>query len=112
MPPETSAKSCYSATLNPDEDDEMLLTGYRRSSARTALTWMCFLLTAGLLRLFMHWWKHWLLLSTHVKCPLDVAEKLLITEQYEGKHTVYYVKDVITLNAETLRYGFLSYELE
>lgn len=80
----------------------MLLSGYRRSVARTALCWLGVVLTVGLLRLFMHWWKHWLLLATHTPCSLDVAEKLLITERYEGKHTVYYVKEVVTLNAETM----------
>lgn len=80
----------------------MLLSGYRRSVGRTVVTWTLFVLSAGLLRLFMHWWKHWLLLATHTPCSLDTAEKLLITERYEGKHTVYYVKDVVTLNADTL----------
>lgn len=99
---ESPTKSFYDATLNLGEDDEMEIAGYRRSNARTALTWMCFVLTLGMLRLIMHWWKHWLLLATHVKCTLEEAEKLLITEQFEGKHTVYYVKDVITLNNDSL----------
>lgn len=99
---ELSDKSCQ-AILNSGEDDEMTLTGYRRSPFRTACTYLCFVLTVGLLRLFMHWWKHWLLLATHTPCALDIAERLLITEQYEGKHSVYYVKDVITLNSETFK---------
>lgn len=80
----------------------MLLSGYRRSAARTACTWIGFILTAGILRLVMHWWKHWLLLATHAPCSLDVAEQLLITERYQGKHSVHYVKKVVTLNGATL----------
>lgn len=107
-PPAESLNKSYQAALNAGDDDEMLLSGYRRSIGRTAACWLCYILTVGLLRLFMHWWKHWLLLATHTPCSLDVAEKLLITERYEGKHTVYYVKDVVTLNAESLA----SMELE
>lgn len=97
-----SINKSYQAALNAGEDDEMLISGYRRSYARTACTYVCFILTCGLLRLFMHWWKHWLLLATHTPCSLDSAEQLLITERYEGKHTEHYVKEVVTLNAETL----------
>ena len=91
------------ATLNPDEDDEMSITGYRRSVFRTAICWICFVLTGGLLRLFMHWWRHWLLLATHTPCPLDEAEMVLVQEHFEGKHTVHYVKRVTTLNAEMMK---------
>lgn len=91
------------ATLNVDEDDEFTITGYERSILRTVFCWLCFVLTAGLLRLFMHWRRHWLLLATHKPCGLDVAEKILIREYFEGKHTVHYVKKVITLNAATFQ---------
>lgn len=51
----------------------------------------------------MHWWKHWFLLATHRCCSLEYAEKVLVSEHFEGKHTVHYVKDVITLNEETMK---------
>lgn len=88
------------ATLNVGEDDEITIIGYERSILKTAVTWLAFILSAGLIRLFMHWRRHWLLLSTHRPCGLSVAEKVLIREHFEGKHTVHYVKDVITMDAE------------
>lgn len=95
--------SSTTGTLNAGEDDELIITGYCRSSLRTIFCWLCFILTFGLLRLIMHWWRHWLLLATHQKCSLEYAEKILITENYENKHIVYYVKDVITLNSDTIK---------
>lgn len=99
---ESQANSSH-AILNPGEDDEMVVVGYQRSTIKTAICWFCFIITGGLLRLFMHWWKHWFLLATHECCPLEYAQKVLVSEHYEGKHTVHYVKDVITLNAETMK---------
>lgn len=81
----------------------MVVVGYQRSSIKTAICWIGFILTGGLLRLLMHWWKHWFLLATHECCPLEYAEKVLVSEHYEGKHSVHYVKDVITLNADTIK---------
>lgn len=80
----------------------MIITGYTRSPSRTALCFLCFILTGGILRLVMHWWNHWLLLATHKPCPLSVAQKVLVTEHYQGKHSVNYVKEIITLNADTI----------
>lgn len=81
----------------------MTVTGYRRSMLLTLICWFCFIITAGLLRLIMHWWQNLLLVATHRKCNLDVAEMVLIKEHFEGKHTVYYVEKVYTLNAEFIR---------
>ena len=81
----------------------MFIIGFKRNLFKTSICYLSFLITAGLLRLIMHWWKHWLLLATHTKCPLDKAEKVLIYETFQGKHTMYYVKDIITIDAETLQ---------
>jgi cation-transporting ATPase 13A3/4/5 len=89
--------------LNENQDDEMQITGYKRSLSRTILCWIFILLTFGLLRLVMHWWRHWLLLFTHMPCPLNTAEKVLVTEYFQGKHNVYYVKNIITLNDDVIR---------
>lgn len=98
-----TASSNDSAILNEDEDDEIIIYGYQRSTTKTFITWLAFILSAGLLRLFMHWRRHWLLLATHSPCGLDIAKKLLIRERFEGKHTLHYVKDVVTLNAENVQ---------
>lgn len=91
------------AVLNVDEDDEITIHGYQRSVIKTILTWIAFILSGGLIRLFMHWRQHWLLLATHSPCGLDIAKKILIRERFEGKHTVHYVKDVITLDSDMFR---------
>ncbi|XP_055922264.1 polyamine-transporting ATPase 13A3 isoform X2 [Eupeodes corollae] len=89
--------------LNPNEDDVMKITGFRRSKSRTYLCWFCICITAGLLRLILHWWRHWFLLATHSKCPLAEAERVLIEEDYQGKHQVYYIKDVVTLSLDSIK---------
>lgn len=91
------------AVLNVGEDDEITITGYERSIIKTTLTWIAFILSAGLIRLFMHWRRHWLLFATHRPCGLNVAKRILIREYFEGKHTIHYVKDVITMDAEWFR---------
>lgn len=85
--------------LNAREDDEMQITGYKRSLLRTVLCWLFICLTGGLLRLLMHWWRHWYLIATHEKCSLEIAEKVLIQEHYQGKHIIYYVKAIQEINA-------------
>lgn len=99
---EKESKSCE-GILNPDEEDAMKITGYRRSKARTYLCWLCICLTAGLLRLVLHWWRHWLLIATHSPCPLAEADRVLIQEDYQGKHKVYYIKDVVTLSLDEIK---------
>lgn len=80
----------------------MQITGYKHSRLRSMLCWFCICFTAGLLRLILHWWRHWYLIATHVKCPLEMADKVLIQEHYEGKHNIYYVKAIQEINASLI----------
>lgn len=96
-------KPCF-GLLNPNEEDEMKITGYRRSRMRTALCWLCICLTGGLLRLILHWWRHWYLMATHEICTLEEADKVLVQEDYKGNHKIYYVKQIQNLDINTLRY--------
>lgn len=82
----------------------MFVYGYRKSTFRSFICYLCIGLTLGLLRLVMHWWSHWLLLATHKPCSLEQAEKVLVKEQFQGKHAIYYVKKVTTLTADSIRY--------
>lgn len=108
IPDATTAKrKLHEAVLNAGQEDEMIVYGYRRSKLKTALCYLFIVLTVGLLRLVMHWWSHWLLLSTHTACSLDEAEKVLVVEKFEGKHTIHYVKSVVNLDAETIKWVFL-----
>lgn len=81
----------------------MKITGYRQCILRTIICQIFFFLTAGLLRLFMHWRQHWLLIATHSTCNLKAAEKVLVEEYFEGKYTMYYVKKVQYLGIENNR---------
>lgn len=81
----------------------MFVYGYRKSAFRSFFCYLFIGLTLGLLRLVMHWWSHWLLLATHKKCSLREAEKVLVKEEFEGKHAIYYVKTVITLTSDSIR---------
>lgn len=92
----------HSVILNENEDDEITIYGYQRSTTKIFITWLAFILSAGLVRLFMHWRRHWLLFATHSPCSLDIAEKILVREHFEGKHTVHYVKDVVSINVDTV----------
>ncbi|XP_034139381.1 probable cation-transporting ATPase 13A3 isoform X3 [Drosophila guanche] len=89
--------------LNQDQEDQMNITGYRRCYVRSILCWLCIVLTGGLLRLVMHWWRHWYLFATCHQCPLDEADQVLIVEDYQGKHKLYHVKSVRVLNINHLK---------
>jgi P5-type ATPase cation transporter len=96
-------RSLHEGILNKDQEDEMFVYGYKKSTFRTFVCYTCVVLTLGILRLVMHWWSHWLLLATHKKCSLEDAEKVLVKEKFQGKHAIYYVKLVTTLTSESIR---------
>lgn len=96
-------KSLHKGILNKDQDDEMFVYGYKKSSFRTFFCYVCFGLTLGILRLVMHWWSHWLLYATHKECKLEDAEKVLVKEEFQGKHSIFYVKVVTTLTSDSIR---------
>ncbi|XP_055531150.1 polyamine-transporting ATPase 13A3 [Wyeomyia smithii] len=99
---ETSQASVHDI-LNDGDEDQMFVTGYEKSPLRMFFCYIGYFLTFGILRLVMHWWQHWLLLATHRKCSLEVAQKVLVHERYQGKHDAYYVKSVVTLNADAIK---------
>ncbi|GAB0092078.1 Cation-transporting ATPase [Sergentomyia squamirostris] len=90
-----------SGILDAGTEEEMKVTGYRMCPFRTVIYWCCVVLTAGIVRLVTHWWRHWLLLATHTCCPLASAEKVLVSEVYQGNHVIYFVCDIITLSADS-----------
>ncbi|XP_012263211.2 polyamine-transporting ATPase 13A3 isoform X1 [Athalia rosae] len=86
--------------INAGEEDQMEIYGYKRNPSWTAITWILIVCTAGLLRLVFHWVPHLMLLATHTKCSLEEAETVLLVERFQGKHTSYYVKKLITVAAD------------
>jgi len=81
----------------------MKVCGYRRSLMRTGFCWACIFLTGGLLRLVLHWWRHLYLYATCSQCSLEEAEQVLVTEDYQGKHKMYHVKQIQVLTSSNLK---------
>lgn len=75
---------------------------YKRNTAYTAATWFLIGITGGLLRLVFHWVPHLMLLATHSRCSLEQAEKILLKEKFQGKHTSYHVKKIKTVTAQEI----------
>nr|AAL39483.1 LD05303p [Drosophila melanogaster] len=96
------SKPCI-GLLNPDQEDQMKVCGYRRSLMRTGFCWACIFLTGGLLRLVLHWWRHLYLYATCSQCSLEEAEQVLVTEDYQGKHKMYHVKQIQVLTSSNLK---------
>ncbi|XP_065171790.1 polyamine-transporting ATPase 13A3-like isoform X2 [Atheta coriaria] len=94
--------SAYEMRVNPDEDDELRLCGYRPTALRSCLTYAGIILTCGFLRLFYHWLPHLYLKSRCVPCDVTAADFVLITEAYNDNHKVYYVKHLRTVTADSL----------
>ncbi|XP_003695012.1 probable cation-transporting ATPase 13A3 isoform X1 [Apis florea] len=88
--------------INPGEEDQMEIYGYKRNKIFTVITWFLIIITGGLLRLVFHWIPHLMLLATHSKCQLETADTVLLVERFQGKHTSYHVKKLKTLAAEDI----------
>ncbi|XP_068983430.1 polyamine-transporting ATPase 13A3 isoform X1 [Bombus flavifrons] len=88
--------------INPGEEDQMEIYGYKRNNILTAVTWFLIIITGGLLRLVFHWIPHLMLLATHSKCQLETADTVLLVEKFQGKHTSYYVKKLQTLATQDI----------
>ncbi|XP_046388324.1 polyamine-transporting ATPase 13A3-like isoform X2 [Ischnura elegans] len=86
--------------INPGDEDQMQIYGYRPHMALKVLTWAAILVTGGVLRLIFHWWPHWMLYATHSQCHLSSATSVLCVEKFQKKYTCYHVKKVVTLSAK------------
>lgn len=64
--------------INEGQEDQMEIFYYRSSPVKTALTYLGFVLTLGILRLVYHWIPHLYLFSTSVSCKIGDADKILI----------------------------------
>ncbi|XP_050441362.1 polyamine-transporting ATPase 13A3-like [Adelges cooleyi] len=92
----------YNAILNADEEDEMIIFGYKRSVPLTILTWMFIFLSLGFIRLLFHWYPHWIVYAMFTKCPLSKAERVLVVDSYEGMYKSYFVKKVKNVSIENI----------
>ncbi|KAJ8958055.1 hypothetical protein NQ318_002065 [Aromia moschata] len=92
----------YRMYINKGQDDEMRLCCYKKSKLKTAVTYVGFILTGGILRLVFHWIPIWYLFATSDKCKIDEAETILITEIYNKKHEIHHVKPLRVLTPESV----------
>ncbi|XP_048518781.1 probable cation-transporting ATPase 13A5, partial [Dendroctonus ponderosae] len=83
--------------LNFGEDDQMEIQGFTFSELRARLCLIFHVATLGILRLIFHWYPIVHLKSTHRRCSLSVAQKALITDDYNGKTRTHFVKRILTL---------------
>ncbi|XP_060069309.1 polyamine-transporting ATPase 13A3-like [Ylistrum balloti] len=68
--------------INPGQEDQMEIHGYKRSIMWTIIVWIFIILTVGLLRLFYYWFPHLMIRSTHTKCSLSTATVVVLKDQY------------------------------
>ncbi|XP_068211520.1 polyamine-transporting ATPase 13A3 isoform X2 [Palaemon carinicauda] len=87
--------------INSDTEDQAEVYGYKRSWLKTSITWIFILATGGLLRLVFHWVPEWMLYSTHVRCSLEDASKVLVVEE---KYKRNFVKNIHEISAENVSY--------
>ncbi|XP_050500411.1 polyamine-transporting ATPase 13A3-like isoform X3 [Diabrotica virgifera virgifera] len=88
--------------LNRGQDDEMQFVCYKKCKIKTALTYLFFLLTAGVLRLVFHWIPHLYLKATSNRCKIEDAEKILITEVFNKNHKTYHVRPLQVLTPDSV----------
>lgn len=68
----------FKIRINPGQEDELTVWGYRHHLGRLLATVLAVILTGGVLGLVLYWMKHWWLCLTQVKCSLEQATSVLI----------------------------------
>ncbi|XP_056003243.1 polyamine-transporting ATPase 13A3-like isoform X2 [Ostrea edulis] len=68
--------------VNPGQEDQMEISGYRPSLVRKVIVWFFIIITAGLLRLVFYWLPHIFIKCTHSKCSLPEAKIVILRDQY------------------------------
>ena len=72
------SKSRSSAILNEGTEEELIITGFRLNIAKSMLMGLLFILTAGLLWLFLYWMPKIRLRFTHDIVDLELADTVLV----------------------------------
>lgn len=83
------------AVLNAGTDDELLVTGFRRTAAGTALYVVLVLLSCGAVLLLAYWKPEWRLAIVSRRCSLDQATGLLVKDNYRQKCVVQIVEQPV-----------------
>lgn len=78
--------------LNPGEEDQMEIQGYKLNRCLYYLSWLLYLLTLGMLRLIFYWLPHRMVQFTHVRCSFEKADKVVMKNHYDQ----YFVAEIQT----------------
>ncbi|KAH9492495.1 hypothetical protein Btru_025981 [Bulinus truncatus] len=74
--------------VNYGEEDQMEIYPYRINKLKLYVTYFGHFITCGITRLVLYWIPHLLLWSTHSKCSLEKAEKILLVDKFHSYHVV------------------------
>ncbi len=73
--------SSSKAVLNPGEDDEMECRGFRANAVKAFFAHMMSMMLAGVPYLLVRWWPGWKMWCFKSRCPLDLADTVLLTNK-------------------------------
>ena len=77
--PEMQRSHCKSrTTLNEGTEDELVITGYRFNLYKSIFIGFLFVITAGLLWLFLYWMPKVRIRFTHDEVDLEMADTVLV----------------------------------
>ncbi|ESP04540.1 hypothetical protein LOTGIDRAFT_135940 [Lottia gigantea] len=86
--------------INPGDEDQMEISGYRLNRIKQVVIWIFIVLTIGLLRLVFYWLPHYFLRCTHDKCSLAQAESVIMKVKNINQYEQYFVAKVETATRE------------
>ncbi|XP_022255273.1 probable cation-transporting ATPase 13A3 isoform X2 [Limulus polyphemus] len=102
----------YAEKLNPGEDDEMSITGYRFSFPKTILTCFAVLLSGGTLLILMSWKPSIRIKMTHSLCPFKQAEKVVLIDMYNQQYVEKVVRPEISTTSPTQTIYFYNKKIK
>ncbi|XP_019699180.2 probable cation-transporting ATPase 13A3 isoform X2 [Harpegnathos saltator] len=85
-----------------DQNEYLHIFGFEKSTLRTVLTYVSYILSIGWIRLLFHWYPRLHLYATHHECVLSRATKILAIDTYQGKCKSYFVQDVQTISTRNI----------
>ncbi|XP_071570378.1 polyamine-transporting ATPase 13A3 [Temnothorax nylanderi] len=87
--------------IHTDQNEHLRIYGFEKSSLRTTLTYVAYILSIGLVRLLFHWYPRLHLYATHRKCALNCATKILAIDDYQGYES-YFVRNVREISTKNI----------
>ncbi|XP_032669057.1 probable cation-transporting ATPase 13A3 [Odontomachus brunneus] len=85
-----------------DQNEHLYIYGFEKSTLRTILIYISYILSIGWVRLLFHWYPRLYLYATHRECTLSRATKILAIDDYQGKYKSYFVRDIQTISTKDI----------